>query len=140
MRHIVKSQAKGEYEEVLCDILDTPVSPELLPPEESNDFCHRIVLHGRAICIARRPKCEICNLKIACKSCEITHLNYVGADIVLDKNKGALLLELNARPGLAIQIANKIGLKKRLELVDNNLNLIKSMSNEDKFNFILDNF
>ena len=39
----------------------------LLPPEESNDFCHRIVLHGRAVCIARRPKCEICNLKIACK-------------------------------------------------------------------------
>ena len=40
---------------------------KLLPPEESNDFCHRIVLHGRAVCIARRPKCEICNLKIACK-------------------------------------------------------------------------
>ncbi|MBO5065601.1 MAG: endonuclease III [Clostridia bacterium] len=40
---------------------------KLLPPEESNDFCHRIVLHGRAVCIARRPNCEICNLKIACK-------------------------------------------------------------------------
>lgn len=40
---------------------------KILPPEESNDFCHRIVLHGRAVCIARRPKCEICNLKIACK-------------------------------------------------------------------------
>ena len=40
---------------------------KILPPEESNDFCHRMVLHGRAVCIARRPKCEICNLKIACK-------------------------------------------------------------------------
>lgn len=40
---------------------------KILPPDESNDFCHRIVLHGRAVCIARRPKCESCNLKIACK-------------------------------------------------------------------------
>ncbi len=41
---------------------------KILPPEESNDFCHRIVLHGRAVCIARRPKCNACNLKSVCKS------------------------------------------------------------------------
>ncbi len=41
---------------------------KLLPPEESNDFCHRCVLHGRAVCDARKPKCEICNLKRVCKS------------------------------------------------------------------------
>lgn len=41
---------------------------KLLPPEESNDFCHRCVLHGRAVCDARKPRCEICNLKTACKS------------------------------------------------------------------------
>lgn len=41
---------------------------KILPPEESNDFCHRIVLHGRAVCIARRPKCNECILKNACKS------------------------------------------------------------------------
>jgi endonuclease-3 len=40
---------------------------KVLPPEESNDFCHRIVLHGRAVCIARRPKCDICSLKEVCK-------------------------------------------------------------------------
>ncbi|MBQ5825278.1 MAG: endonuclease III [Clostridia bacterium] len=39
----------------------------LLPPAESNDFCHRCVLHGRAVCDARKPKCEICNLKRVCK-------------------------------------------------------------------------
>ncbi|HHU84404.1 MAG TPA: endonuclease III [Clostridiales bacterium] len=39
---------------------------EILPPEESNDFCHRCVLHGRAVCVARRPKCEICVLKDYC--------------------------------------------------------------------------
>ncbi|MCI9295584.1 MAG: endonuclease III, partial [Lawsonibacter sp.] len=30
---------------------------KVLPPEESNDFCHRMVLHGRAVCVARRPQC-----------------------------------------------------------------------------------
>ena len=40
---------------------------KILPPEESNDFCHRAVLHGRAVCIARRPKCELCCMKEVCK-------------------------------------------------------------------------
>ena len=39
----------------------------LLPPEESNDFCHRLVLHGRAVCIARRPQCDKCVLSACCK-------------------------------------------------------------------------
>ena len=38
----------------------------VLPPEESSDFCHRIVLFGRDICTARRPKCEACPLAIHC--------------------------------------------------------------------------
>lgn len=41
---------------------------KILPPEESNDFCHRIVLHGRAVCIARRPKCAECVLGDICKN------------------------------------------------------------------------
>ena len=41
---------------------------KILPPEESNDFCHRVVLHGRAVCIARRHKCDGCVLKEICKS------------------------------------------------------------------------
>lgn len=41
---------------------------KILPPEESNDFCHRTVLHGRAVCIARRPQCEKCCMKDFCKS------------------------------------------------------------------------
>ena len=40
---------------------------ELLPPEESNDFCHRAVLHGRALCDARRPLCADCPLNTFCK-------------------------------------------------------------------------
>ncbi len=38
----------------------------LLPPEKSNDFCHRTVLFGREYCIARNPKCEICPLSDFC--------------------------------------------------------------------------
>ena len=41
---------------------------ELLDPAESNDFCHRCVLHGRAVCIARRPQCDGCCMKPYCKS------------------------------------------------------------------------
>ena len=38
----------------------------ILPPEKSNDFCHRMVLHGRAVCIARRPQCQNCTLRPWC--------------------------------------------------------------------------
>lgn len=38
----------------------------ILPPEESNNFCHRMVLHGRAVCIARRPQCQSCTLRPWC--------------------------------------------------------------------------
>ncbi len=46
---------------------------EILPPEESNDFCHRLVLYGRDICKARSPKCEECILKGFCEHYEQTH-------------------------------------------------------------------
>lgn len=39
---------------------------KVLPPEESNDFCHRLVLHGRAVCMARRPDCQNCTLRPWC--------------------------------------------------------------------------
>ena len=37
-----------------------------IPPEESSDFCHRMVLHGRALCMARGPKCRECPLRELC--------------------------------------------------------------------------
>ena len=40
----------------------------ILPPEESSDFCHRIVLFGREVCASQRPKCENCPLAIHCES------------------------------------------------------------------------
>ena len=40
---------------------------KILPPDESNDFCHRCVLHGRAVCTARKAYCEKCSLSDVCK-------------------------------------------------------------------------
>ena len=40
---------------------------KLLPPEESNNFCHRAVIHGRAVCTARKAYCEKCCLESVCK-------------------------------------------------------------------------
>ena len=40
---------------------------EILDPKESNNFCHRMVLHGRAVCVARRPQCDKCVLKEICE-------------------------------------------------------------------------
>ncbi|MEA4933044.1 MAG: endonuclease III [Lawsonibacter sp.] len=56
----------------LTDGTKDPVKVEqqlraILPPEESNDFCHRLVLHGRAVCIARRPQCQKCVLRPWCE-------------------------------------------------------------------------
>lgn len=57
-------------------------------------------------------------LLMAARSLEMTGLAYVGADMVLDLDAGPLLLELNARPGLAIQMANRSGLLNRISLIN----------------------
>lgn len=55
----------------LCDTKDPRKVEEtlrrLLPPEESNDFCHRLVLFGRDVCTARSPRCGECPLSEQCK-------------------------------------------------------------------------
>lgn len=57
-------------------------------------------------------------LKIAAQCNALAGLGYIGVDLVLDKEKGPLILEMNARPGLNIQIANRAGLLPRLQLVE----------------------
>jgi alpha-L-glutamate ligase-like protein len=56
-------------------------------------------------------------LELGARSYELTGLGYQGIDIVLDRDRGPMILELNARPGLAIQIANRAGLEPRLQAV-----------------------
>lgn len=56
-------------------------------------------------------------LRLAVKAQEVSGLGYLGADVAIDKERGPVFLELNARPGLSIQIANLDGLKRRLDRV-----------------------
>ncbi|MDY6821580.1 MAG: alpha-L-glutamate ligase-like protein [Deferribacterota bacterium] len=58
------------------------------------------------------------SLKIASKCFDFTFLQYIGVDIVVDEDLGPLVLEINARPGLNIQLANACGLEPRLRLID----------------------
>lgn len=57
-------------------------------------------------------------LELAASCYEMTGLGYLGTDMVLDRDHGPMLLELNARPGLAIQMANGEGLRPRLDLIE----------------------
>ena len=62
----------------LTDGSKDPVKVEMqlrrvLPPEESNDFCHRLVLHGRAVCTAREARCGLCPLTPWCSYARCDH-------------------------------------------------------------------
>ncbi|HWA51589.1 MAG TPA: sugar-transfer associated ATP-grasp domain-containing protein [Patescibacteria group bacterium] len=57
-------------------------------------------------------------LEIAVKTAIVSGLGFAGVDMVIDPEKGPMVLELNARPGLQIQLANMAGLKKRLDRVE----------------------
>jgi len=82
---------------------DAPVTQH---PDTGYDFSQLQIPHWERI------------LTLAASCYEVSHLGYLGVDIVLDKNLGPLILELNARPGLAIQIANQTGAVKRFDMID----------------------
>ncbi len=71
-------------------------------------------------------------LEIAARCYEITGLGYLGVDIVLDKEHGPMMLELNARPGLNIQIANKIGVVHRYRAIESHVAGLDSPESPDK--------
>lgn len=75
------------------------------------------------------------HLIIGAKAYEMTGLGYLGADIVLDKNRGPMMLELNARPGLAIQIANGKGLVEVIKKIDKTYP--QNLTAEERVDFIL---
>jgi alpha-L-glutamate ligase-like protein len=57
-------------------------------------------------------------MSMAAQCYEAVELGYLGVDIVLDRDLGPLILELNARPGLNIQLANRRGLRCRLDAIE----------------------
>ena len=57
-------------------------------------------------------------LETSARGYEVTELGYLGVDMVIDREYGPLILEMNARPGLNIQIANGVGLAARIKRID----------------------
>lgn len=78
-------------------------------------------------------------LALACKCFEMSGLGYLGVDLVLDQFQGPTLLELNARPGLSIQIANNAGILPRLRKVES-LARPERMSIAQRIQFSRENF
>ncbi len=60
-------------------------------------------------------------MRLAASCYELTGLGYLGVDLVLDKDRGPMILELNARPGLSIQVANDAGLAKRCARIEHHI-------------------
>ena len=78
-------------------------------------------------------------LLLASQCYDMTGLGYIGTDIVLDKYAGPQLLELNARPGLAIQIANGRGLLPRLRHIEN-MTLNRRFRSEHRVDYVMRQF
>lgn len=78
-------------------------------------------------------------LVLASRCYEMTGLGYIGTDIVLDKSRGPQLLELNARPGLAIQVANGLGLLPRLRHIES-LKAGSHKTPEARVNYVMEAF
>jgi len=72
-------------------------------------------------------------LSLASRCNELTGLGYQGADFVLDRARGPLLLELNARPGLNIQIANHAGLIPRLQMIEAHIDALPTAEHRIQF-------
>ncbi|WP_022940148.1 alpha-L-glutamate ligase-like protein [Psychromonas hadalis] len=93
---------------------------------------------GKELALLQVPKWE--RLIYLASSCyEMSGMGYLGTDMVLDRDLGPMLLELNARPGLAIQIANGQGILPRLKLVES-LGDDHNMSVEERIEFCKKHF
>ena len=88
----------------------------------TNAVHHNAIIHdhpdtGNAVSGIAIPNWEEI-LYLAAGAGDMTGMGYIGVDVIIDEQRGPLLLELNARPGLQIQMANHAGLLTRLQRVD----------------------
>ncbi len=111
-------------------------------------ICRKAVQFGQPVTIhpdtkKSLDKIQIANwhdmLVLASRCYEMTGLGYIGTDIVLDKIRGPQLLELNARPGLSIQVANGLGLLPRLRHIEK-LKARKHKGPEERVNYVMQHF
>ena len=69
--HCIRITSRLGFHNIKDAVKIEKILREAIDPKESNDFCHRLVLHGRAVCTARSPHCEECCMKEFCKQCII---------------------------------------------------------------------
>ena len=109
----------------------------------------RAIHHGRPVTMHPDLKVPVVGIQlpewdkildIAVTCHEMTGLGYLGVDLMIDEEKGPLMIEVNARPGLAIQMANGVGLLKRLEPIAARVAKFKNESREAKIDFSKKNF
>ena len=81
---------------------------------------------------------RILDIAVTCQ--EMTGLGYLGVDLMIDEDLGPLMIEVNARPGLAIQMANGVGLLQRLEPVVAQHKSHPSLGNAEKIAFSREHF
>lgn len=79
-------------------------------------------------------------LEIATTCYEMTSLGYLGVDVMVDEKAGPMMIEVNARPGLAIQMANGVGLRRRLDPIDQRKREFKCEAAADRIIFSKKNF
>jgi alpha-L-glutamate ligase-like protein len=91
---------------------------------------------GTAIAGTRIPHWQEI-LQLAANCYEMTKLGYLGVDIVIDEHLGPMLLEINARPGLSIQIANNMGMKHRFSRIEKEL---VERNAKERVEFVLETF
>ncbi len=103
---------------------DTPIVEH---PDTGQNLLELVLPHWQAL------------LSLACSCADMTGLGYLGVDLVIDENYGPMLLELNARPGLSIQIANNEGLLPRLNMIEK-LNRPERWHVERRIEFAESNF
>jgi alpha-L-glutamate ligase-like protein len=94
-------------------------------PDTGHDFSELHISHWQNM------------LDLSARCYDMTQLGYLGVDIVIDKHLGPLILELNARPGLAIQIANQTGILTRFDVIDK---APTNLSADERVKFTLEHF
>ncbi|MDQ2076807.1 alpha-L-glutamate ligase-like protein [Marinimicrobium sp. ABcell2] len=114
----------------------------------ANGRCRKAVQFGQPITLhpdTKKPLDQICisdwrQLLVLASGCyDMTGLGYMGTDIVLDRSRGPQLLELNARPGLSIQVANGMGLLPRLRHLES-LKEGLHKTPEERVDYVLNTF
>ena len=70
--HCIRLSNRLGYVDTKDPVKIEKILREILPPEKSNDFCHRLVLHGRAVCRAQSPQCAVCPLAGFCRYAGVT--------------------------------------------------------------------